>query len=119
MAVAKKAKAKSGGKGSGDPGCVKGVTSLTIQDVAELYNALIQAFAQSDAVSVELSGLERVDAAGLQLLCSAHKMSVAQKKTFCLVGTIREDVSKIIADAGFQRHAGCLQDSQRTCLWIS
>lgn len=119
MAGVKKAKTKNVEQSNEDSGSLKGVKSLTIQDVAEVYDALIQAFTRSDVVSVELSELENIDAAGLQLLCSAHKFSVAKNKTFCLTGKMREGISKIIADAGFQRHSGCVQDAQRTCLWLS
>ncbi len=92
--------------------------SMTVQCAAEIRDALIEAFDTGARVVCDLGGVEEIDTAGLQLLCSAHLTSLANSKSFAIVKLKDELERNVLARSGFIRHIGCKQDDNKTCLWI-
>lgn len=92
--------------------------SVTIHYAAEVKEALLAAFQQTGSISCSVSGVSDLDLSGLQLLCSAHKFACNSGRSFAVAGLDGEIVRKSIEAAGFSRHVGCLQDLNKTCLWV-
>ncbi|MBU5638715.1 STAS domain-containing protein [Geomonas sp. Red69] len=89
---------------------------MTIANVGELRERLLQAFAAGKTVELSLVGLTAIDVTGLQLLCSCHRTSVAQGIPYLLTGR-NEALAAIAEVAGLPRLKGCVQDVDGTCIW--
>lgn len=90
---------------------------MTIQNAGEIRNVLLEAFSQGEGVCLEMGKVTEVDLAGLQLLCAAHRTSMADKKHFSVSGIDNDAIRPVIRDAGFSRHTGCAEDIDKTCVW--
>ncbi|MBF0559702.1 MAG: STAS domain-containing protein [Nitrospirae bacterium] len=103
-----------------DPGNVGVLTiegDISIQNAEELKSNFICALHSVDKVFVNVEKVSDVDEYCLELFCSAHRTSVRLQKTFSFNSCISEPFRRVIADAGFKRHVGCLLDVYKTCLW--
>jgi anti-anti-sigma factor len=90
---------------------------VTIQQAEQLRMALMEAFEAGDRVRVDLQRVTEVDLSCLQILCSAHRTSLANNKLIS-IGSLRAEVfNEILVRAGMRRHIGCPQDVHHTCLW--
>ena len=88
---------------------------LTIRTVAAVKATLVEALRTADAVTLDGAGVQEVDLAGLQLLCSLHRTGVASDKPIAFVNGRRSQViDEIAVKAGFPRHVGCTSG----CLWL-
>jgi anti-anti-sigma regulatory factor len=101
------------------PGSITVVVTgeMTIQNAAEIRNALLQAFSDGERLILKMDKVTAVDLAGLQLLCAAHRSSIADKKHFSVSGIYNEAIKSVIMDAGFPRRSGCVEDIDKTCVW--
>ena len=68
--------------------------SLSIARVGEIYTQLLTSFAEQQAVNLDLSQLERVDTAAIQLLYSFQRDALAQGLVI-----IWSNPSKVFCDA--------------------
>ncbi|MBJ6752458.1 STAS domain-containing protein [Geomonas anaerohicana] len=89
---------------------------MTIANVGELRQRLLQAFAAGKPVEISLAGLSGIDVTGLQLLCSCHRTSV-DRGIPCTVTGRNEALAAIAEVAGMPRLKGCVQDDDGTCFW--
>ncbi|MBU5612962.1 STAS domain-containing protein [Geomonas azotofigens] len=89
---------------------------MTIANVGELRERLLQAFAAGKPVELSVAGLTDIDVTGLQLLCSCHRTSVARGLP-CTVTGRNEALAATAAVAGMPRLKGCVMDVDRTCVW--
>ncbi|MGD9947287.1 MAG: STAS domain-containing protein [Desulfobulbus sp.] len=93
---------------------------LTIETVIDLREALLEAFAEPQA-KVQLDGhdLASIDFFGLQLLCSAHRTAIAQKKMLTWRKGRLSHLSDSVQLTGFSRHCGCtLCPPNVDCMWV-
>ncbi len=90
---------------------------ITVQQIQRLRNVLLGAFCLGKNVQVSLDGVTEVDVAGLQLLCSAHRTSIACELDFAVNIGRCQALSSVSKVAGMLRHIGCPQDICGTCLW--
>lgn len=67
---------------------------LTVAQVADLYPRLLATLAEGQAVSIDISAIERTDAAGIQLLYGFQRDAVAQQLVI-----IWSQASNIFCDA--------------------
>ncbi len=102
---------------SGDLGVLTLEGDLTIEQAVEIKKALITALGNTDRLIIDLEKVTNIDLTCLQLLCSAHRMSVRQNKRIMLSDKRSEAFGSSCQTAGFQRHTGCVLDTQETCLW--
>jgi ABC-type transporter Mla MlaB component len=91
--------------------------SMTIDRIEELRIGLIDAFNRGKKVQVSLEAVTEVDITGLQLLCSAHRTSIANGIDLSVAGGACEALSAVAGEAGMLRHIGCPQDTCGTCIW--
>lgn len=92
--------------------------AMTIHHAGEIWTAIKEALAEADEVRMAMAQVKEIDLVGLQLLCSAHRSSVAGNRHFRLVGSCAASVKATIQNAGFGRHAGCERDDEHSCIWI-
>ena len=89
--------------------------SLSVESTAELHKVLLSEIEKGAGVSLDLSNVSDVDAAGLQLLCSAHKTA----RTSGIELTIEaatDDLWDHVDRSGFVHSRGCSKDFE-PCLW--
>ncbi|MBU4262377.1 MAG: STAS domain-containing protein [Proteobacteria bacterium] len=91
--------------------------SMTIQYGAEIKSAFLEAMGSADTLLLDLSKVTEIDLVGLQFICSAHLTSIAGGKGFVVMKADNEVVAAAAYDAGFDRHVGCMQDRDHTCIW--
>jgi anti-anti-sigma factor len=90
--------------------------SLDIQRVGEFQGLLSEALNKAKRLVIQLEGVQEVHLTGLQLLCSAHRTFLGQKKSLVLQGS-SEAFRRIVRDLGYLRHVGCQPESKDLCLW--
>lgn len=92
--------------------------ALTIVQVAEVREALARAIAARSHTVIDVSDLEDVDVAGLQLLCSAHRSAVGAGVLFDLTG-VNTAFREAVKAAGFRHLEGCSDETRNRCLWMA
>lgn len=94
--------------------------SLTVPYAAQLKSLLMQGLEQAETVVISFGDIEDIDLSTIQLLCSAHRMSVRLNKRLLFGGGSVPDLFVQAVDrSGFHRHIGCALDSQMSCIWAS
>jgi len=89
---------------------------LTIAHAQELWTSLKEAVDGYGSVVVQLGDIVDVDLSCLQLLCSAHKSAMKQKKTLAFGEHVPAMFNQVFADTGFIRDTGCSLDSGATSM---
>ena len=90
---------------------------LSIQNIAQLREALLGSFEGVDKVLLEFKDLEEADLSTLQVLCSAHRTSEKLNKDITLEGQYPERLQKLMEESGFSRQIGCFPDNNKNCFW--
>ena len=90
--------------------------AVTVAQVGELKGVLIDAIGRAPLVEVDVSRVEQIDIAGLQLLCAAHRLADANGKRFSIIKT-GEAVLHLVRSAGFAHALVCDQARHSACLW--
>lgn len=93
--------------------------SLTVSHSAQLKSVLMQGLEQSETVVISFENVDDIDLATIQLLCSAHRMSVKLNKRLLFGGSVPDQFVQAVDRSGFRRHIGCALDSQKNCIWVS
>lgn len=97
---------------------IKVTGNLCIDRAAEIRKQLCEEIDRTNELLVDLSGVDRIDLAGIQILYAAGRSCIARQKPFRLIGTVNAEVCETIAGAGFsaagasdwQALAGSLHD---------
>jgi anti-anti-sigma regulatory factor len=91
----------------------------TIEQVGELRQALLEGLGELERLQVDCAEVTAIDFFTVQLLCSAHRTSVAWGKELTFAGAAPPAVEAGIRRTGFARHRGCsLCPSGVRCLWL-
>jgi anti-anti-sigma regulatory factor len=85
--------------------------ALTIWEVPRVRLQLLEARGVADKVTLDLSAGAGIDAAGLQLVCAAHRSADRVGASFTLEAS--PEVLAVASEAGFLRRSGCFP----TCVW--
>jgi len=103
----------------------KGVVVLTlagevsIESAGQLREELLRALMEQDHVQVDCEKVSDFDFFGIQMVCSAHRTSVAWKKLLTWHGKLPTVAEDAIRRTGFARHHGCdLCPDGICCMWI-
>ena len=89
--------------------------SLSIESTAELHKVLLSEIEKGTGVSLDLSNVTEVDAAGLQLICSAHKAARTSGKDLAIEAAT-DDLWDHVERSGLVHSRGCSKDFE-PCLW--
>jgi len=91
--------------------------AMSIEHAGEIRDGLLQAFGAGKRVELSLAEVTEVDLSGLQLLCSAHRTSLARHLGFRVTGEENGRFAAMARAAGLPRHVGCPGDQFGTCVW--
>jgi len=89
-----------------------------INQVGELREVLLRTIEVQQCTEVRLREIVEVDAAFLQLLCSAHRSAVESGKELRLQIEASPLFRQQLRDCGFIRHIGCRLDCNGSCIWV-
>lgn len=81
---------------------------VTLESISELKNGLLEALEQESALVVDCEKVEKIDLAGLQLLCAAHRAALSQNKKFSLRGCDEGIFKAAQFEAGLIHQSSCL-----------
>lgn len=93
--------------------------SLTVPYATQLKSLLMQGLEQAETVVISFENIDDIDLATIQLLCSAHRMSVKLNKRLLFGGSMPDQFVQAVDRAGFRRHIGCALDAQKNCIWAA
>lgn len=92
---------------------------LGVEAAAQLRQTLLDAFEKNDQLLLDCAETTAIDLFCLQLLCSAHRTSVAWDKQLSFQGDLSPAVKDAQIRSGFNRHMGCsLCPEGVRCMWI-
>lgn len=89
---------------------------MTIARVGLLRESLLQGLAEAERMTLDLTGVEEVDVAGLQLLCATHRFAVAQGKSVSIEGCDKR-LRELVRAVGFDRGTLCGESKDSACFW--
>jgi anti-anti-sigma regulatory factor len=90
---------------------------LVVQKEDELREALMMSMAFADHVVINIDRVTEVDLSCLQFLCSAYLTSLRSNKVLSMVSPVPDVYKRAIQYAGYCKHTGCMNQSERSCLW--
>jgi anti-anti-sigma regulatory factor len=89
---------------------------LTVSDAESFKTTLIDAIKDSDNLVLNLTGIASADVSSLQILCSAHKMTINSSRSIKIDDNQSIIFKDALRDSGFLRQHGCLSEMQERCL---
>lgn len=92
---------------------------LNINRVGEIKGALLCAIEAHSLARVRIVDAVDIDAAFLQLLCSAHRSAVQAGRELRLQIESSPLFHRQLRDCGFLRHTGCRLDCNDSCIWVA
>lgn len=92
--------------------------AMTVNYAAELLPELLEAFAVASIIHLDLSGVDEIDAAGMQLLCSSHLTALNEGKQLFFHGIEREPVHTTITRAGYISKSSCNSHENNPCILV-
>ncbi len=90
---------------------------LTIENAAELQTNLLGNCNKMENIQLDISAVDEIDLAGMQLICSACRTNLDAKRQFNFTGCISEAVKSAISAVGLQRQITCKHNADLPCLW--
>jgi len=91
----------------------------TVDLTSELRQVLIEGLERYEHLQIDCSRAESIDFYAVQLLCSAHRSSIARGKRLTFHGTPVGEVTETIGVLGFLRNEACaLCPPDVRCLWV-
>ena len=91
---------------------------LTLQRADELRAALMSSLSSADHLVLNVESVTGIDLSCLQLLCAAHRSSEKLNKRLTITGERPDVFRRVVEDAGYLRHVGCVIDQGKSCLWL-
>jgi anti-anti-sigma regulatory factor len=91
--------------------------ALCLEEAESVRHQLIEALGSGHCVKLDLTSVEAIDIAGLQLLCSAHRTARAAGLSFSLATPFPHLVTTAARQAGFLCSPACSVATEKDCLW--
>lgn len=92
---------------------------ITIDNAGQLREALLEGLCEQDHLQLDCNQVSTIDLFGIQMICSAHRTSIAWNKHLIWHGTLPPVAEDAIRRTGFARHHGCdLCPDGVCCMWI-
>lgn len=92
---------------------------LTVRRAKQLRDTLLTTIGQHSTIVIRIAEDSEIDAAFLQLLCSAHRTAVTSNKRLSLDTGRSSRLRQQLEYVGFVRHIGCLLDCNNNCIWVA
>ena len=96
--------------------CLSIKGDLTIAYAGELKDALTKVSKNAGEITIQIEDAGTIDAACLQLFCSAH-ISVGADRKFVFTNLQSPGFEQAVRDAGFNHMIGCGQKMSDNCFW--
>jgi anti-anti-sigma regulatory factor len=93
------------------------VGSFDIMQVQDACTRLQEALTSCGEVVLDLSAVDGIDLAGLQLVCAAHRTALEQGVRFSLVRPLTPVVEERALTAGFATPIPCQGGDGTPCIW--
>ncbi len=90
---------------------------LTIETAAELQTTFLKNNADIKNIKLDISTVEEIDLAGMQVICSACQTYLDAKRQFNFTGCMAQAVKSAIYAVGLQRQITCKHNADLPCLW--
>lgn len=90
---------------------------LDLYSANQAHQALAEAIRNYAHIAVQVMRVEALDLSFLQLICSAHRTAIFQKKRFTLTLEDVDHIKQLLAPIGFNRDCGCGSDPLEPCIW--
>ncbi|MDT8441444.1 MAG: STAS domain-containing protein [Desulfuromonadales bacterium] len=90
---------------------------LTIDEITVIREQVLEAFARTDRLAIDISAVARFDIAGLQLLCACHRYAGAHGRTIQLQTGSNQALRDIVRQIGMERNFGCDPQRGPDCFW--
>jgi anti-anti-sigma regulatory factor len=104
---------------SGDVGVLTLNCNLTLENASRLREFLMVSLENADYVVVNFKNVTEAEASCLQMLCSAHRISMRSKKKLTVTG-VSPEVMRYTADELNSFCAShCVPECGNRCLWMS
>lgn len=94
-----------------------GVTGRLAIDTAPALLSLLLEETTPTSIQLDVSGVEEIDLAGVQLICSACRTALDAQKRFNFSGCMAPEVKKAIDTVGLQRQSTCKHNADLPCIW--
>jgi len=91
--------------------------ALDLPNVCKVHQALSEAIRNYTHIVVHIKQAAGMDLSFLQLICSAHRTAISQKKHFSLALEGNDRINEVLMLSGFDRHCGCGSDEVEPCIW--
>jgi ABC-type transporter Mla MlaB component len=91
---------------------------INVSSVGSLLLQLAGALEHADEVCIDLSGVTKIDFAGLQLFCACHRSSLLTTKSYRITGQNNPAIWDAASVIGKLRKQHCAIDSKHTCIWV-
>jgi anti-anti-sigma factor len=92
--------------------------TLSIQDASGLRECLLEALSSATTLLIDLSEVQSVDLACLQVFCSAHKTYSQAQKGIRITGDLPEAVVRSLSSVTIVPEA-CERAPHGPCLWAT
>jgi len=100
-----------------DTGTLNLEGDLSIEHAAELKEGLVRALTSVDHIIIKLDKALGFHLSAIQLLCSACKTAMRQKKLVTLAGNMPDELKRTAEQAGFSQHKRCIPNNENCCFW--
>lgn len=91
--------------------------SLTVERAEELRSILLENRKKIQRMVVKPVDVDAVDLTCFQVLCSAHRLFVAEKKELTLSPEMDEVFQEMVHRSGFTRVKACGLELNSECIW--
>ena len=75
---------------------------MTIENASDAAQTLLQLRKGMESPVIDLSGVEKIDLSGIQLLISAQKMGAKVKKSIYYTGKLKDGINEKLTGSGFR-----------------
>jgi anti-anti-sigma regulatory factor len=90
---------------------------LNTANVGILLMQMLDAYERADRVTIDLSGVTEIDAAGIQLFCKSHRSSIFINKKFRIIGRDQPAIWEAAMKGCQMCTQCCAIDRRRSCIW--
>lgn len=96
---------------------IKAGGRLAIDNASNLLQLLREKGQAVTTTRLDLSGLEEIDLAGLQLICSACRTALDNSGKFKITGSYPAALEKVVSDSGLDSQQSCRQHPEIQCIF--
>ncbi|SHO43470.1 STAS domain-containing protein [Desulfopila aestuarii] len=101
----------------GTEGTLSLVGDVTMTEVRETKDALLEAIGEVDRLYLDLHQVESADVSFIQVLCAAHRECFLTEKALFLQGNVSGNLQTLLERAGYVKQCGCFPAARESCLW--